>query len=63
VVEQPAQIPYEATQLINPNTSAYQEDNFFTPNNTKVMNDVFQKRKGGKINKNYSQSSIVKAFK
>jgi hypothetical protein len=33
-------------------------------NNTEVMNEVAPKNKyGGKTKKNYSQSSIVKAFK
>ena len=64
VVKQPAQIPSEATQPINPNTSAYQEDDYYTTNNKDVMNEVAPKgRTGRKINKNYSQSSIVKAFK
>lgn len=57
-----------STPGINPNSNiVYQDDDYdyeLVPiNQTEVMNEVAPKKYGGKIKKNYSQSSIVKAFK
>jgi hypothetical protein len=59
--------PSMSTPGINPNSNMSYEDNEYEmipANNTEVMNEVAPKNKyGGKTKKNYSQSSIVKAFK
>ena len=61
--------PSRYTPGINPNSNmSYEDDEYeyemIPVNNTEVMNEVAPKNKyGGKTKKNYSQSSIVKAFK
>jgi hypothetical protein len=61
--------PSRSTPGINPNSNmSYEDDEYeyemIPVNNTEVMNEVAPKNKyGGKTKKNYSQSSIVKAFK
>jgi len=68
VVEQPVQTPSSPTPGFNPNSNvAYEDDEYeyeLVPmNQTETMNEVAPKKYGGKVKKNYSQSSIVKAFK
>jgi len=60
--------PSAATPGINSNSNIIQEDDQYeyelVPiSNRDAMNDVAPKKYGGKVKKNYSQSSIVKAFK
>jgi hypothetical protein len=60
--------PSSATPGFNPNSNvAYEDDEYeyeLVPmNQTEAMNEVAPKKYGGKVKKNYSQSSIVKAFK
>jgi hypothetical protein len=60
--------PSRSTPGINPNSNvAYEDDEYeyeLVPmNQTEAMNEVAPKKYGGKVKKNYSQSSIVKAFK
>ena len=68
VVEQPVQTPVQtpsgATPSFNPNAPVYEDDEYeYILKNKEAMDEVAPKRAGGKIRKNYSQSSIVKAFK
>jgi hypothetical protein len=60
--------PSAATPGINSNSNIIQEDDQYeyelVPiSNRDAMNEVAPKKYGGKVKKNYSQSSIVKAFK
>lgn len=66
--EAAAVIPSKATPGFNPNvnTNVFSQNEEFIPideNNEEMMNQVAPKKNGGKLNKKYSQSSIVRAFK
>ena len=65
VVEQPVQTPSSKTPSFNPNAPVYEDDEYeYIASPIQERDEMLpSKRKGGKINKNYSQSSIVKAFK
>jgi hypothetical protein len=64
VVEQPVQTSSSKTPSFNPNAPVYEDDEYeYILKNKEAMDEVAPKRAGGKIRKNYSQSSIVKAFK
>lgn len=64
VVEKPVETPSMATNPINGNYSFYNDSNDFNLSPIQEREEMLpSKRTGGKIRKNYSQSSIVKAFK
>jgi len=64
VVEKPVETPSSKTPSFNPNAPVYEDDEYeYILKNKEAMDEVAPKRAGGKIRKNYSQSSIVKAFK
>lgn len=64
VVEKPVETPSMATNPINGNYSFYNDSDNFNLSPIQERDEMLPpKRTGGKIRKNYSQSSIVKAFK